>query len=148
MNIYEALRASHKTQRELADALIETKGASDERTQLFTQLKHELEAHAVGEERYFYVPLMMHDMTMPHARHGIAEHHTLDDLIETLETTELNAPSWLINARKLRDEVYHHLEEEEKTIFQISGKVLTDEQKTNLAGEYQAEYERFMAKLV
>jgi hypothetical protein len=148
MNIYEALRASHTLQRELADALIETKGASEERTELFTKLKHELEAHAVGEERYFYVPLMMHDMTMPHARHGIAEHHTLDDVIETLETTELNAPSWLINARKLRDEVYHHLEEEEKTIFQISGKVLTDEQKANLAGDYQAEYERFMAKLV
>lgn len=148
MNIYEALRASHKVQRELADALIETKGASEERTRLFTELKNELAAHAVGEERYFYVPLMMHDMTMPHARHGIAEHHTLDDLVETLETTELTAPSWLINARKLHDEVYHHLEEEEKTIFQISGKVLTDEQKTNLADGYQVEYERFMAKLV
>lgn len=115
---------------------------------LFTRLKNELEAHAVGKERYFYVPLMMHDMTMPHARHGIAEHHILDDLIETLEETELNAPSWLTNARKLHDEVYHHLEEEEKTIFQLSGKVFTDEQKTNLAGDYQAKYERYMAKLV
>ena len=41
MNIFEALRISHATQRELADQLIQTQGDSPERTSLFNELKRE-----------------------------------------------------------------------------------------------------------
>jgi hypothetical protein len=63
MNIFEALRFSHATQRALADNLIATQGASSERELLFRELKLELAAHAAAEERFFYVPLIAHDMT-------------------------------------------------------------------------------------
>ena len=62
MNIFEALRISHVTQRTLADHLIQTQGDSPERASLFTELKRELSAHASAEERFFYVPLIAHDM--------------------------------------------------------------------------------------
>ena len=54
MNIFEALRISHVTQRTLADHLIQTQGDSPERASIFTELKRELAAHASAEERFFY----------------------------------------------------------------------------------------------
>ena len=42
MNIFEALRADHDKQRELAAALIKTQGDSEERDKLFAELKTEL----------------------------------------------------------------------------------------------------------
>ena len=63
MNIFEALRISHVNQRAQADNLIQTQGDSAERVSLFSELKRELAAHAAAEERFFYVPLIAHDMT-------------------------------------------------------------------------------------
>ena len=61
MNIFEALRESHVIQRNLAERLLQTSGDTPERRELFECLKNELFAHAVAEDRYFYIPLMMTD---------------------------------------------------------------------------------------
>ncbi len=140
MNIFEALRRSHVTQRGLADQLVETSGLSHERATLFKQLKIELAAHAAAEERCFYVPLIGHDMTQEPSRHGIAEHHEMDELVEKLEETELSSPGWLVTAKALRHKIYHHLGDEEQGIFQLAGKVLTDEEKQSLAEDYEGEF--------
>lgn len=140
MNIFEALRRSHVTQRNLADQLVETVGLSREREALFKQLKIELASHAVAEERCFYVPLIAHDMTQAPARHGIAEHHEMDELVEKLEDTELSSPAWLAAAKALRHKIYHHLHDEEQGIFQLAGKVLGDAEKQSLAEDYEGEF--------
>jgi Hemerythrin HHE cation binding domain len=140
MNIFEALRHSHVTQRTLADQLLETSGDSRERDTLFKQLKIELAAHAAAEERCFYVPLIAHDMTQEPSRHGIAEHHEMDELVETLEETDYSSPRWLVVAKALHHKIYHHLEDEEQGIFQLAGKVLTDAQKLSLAKDYEGEF--------
>jgi len=139
MNIFEALRKDHDTQRELADALIETHGDSPERDDLFARLKNELAAHADAEERHFYIPLMQHDLTQEKSRHSVAEHHELDELVEELEATDTSSPGWLVTAKKLHHKVFHHLAEEEHEVFQLAGKALTDTQKEVLAGAYREE---------
>lgn len=139
MNIFEALREDHDTQRHLVDLLIETHGDSQERDKLFGKLKNELKAHAAAEERCFYIPLMKHDITLEKSRHGIAEHHEIDELIAKLEETDYSSPSWLIDAKHLHHQVHHHLDEEEHEVFQMGGKVLTDDQKKRLADAYQEE---------
>jgi len=40
-------------------------------------------------------------------------------------------------AKKLSHEVHHHLKEEENKFFQLSGKILSDRQKSSLAGKYR-----------
>ena len=140
MNIFEALRVSHVTQRTLADQLIKTQGDSAERALLFKALKAELEAHAVAEERFFYVPLIAHDMTQEPSRHGIAEHHQMDELVEKLEATDFSSPGWLVTARALHHKIYHHLEDEEQGVFQLAGKVLSEAEKLSLAKGYEGEF--------
>ncbi len=141
MNIFESLREDHDIQRDLVDLLIATEGDSDKRDELFKKLKHELEIHADAEERHFYVPLIESDLTQEKARHSIAEHHEMDELIEELEGTDYSSPGWLVTARKLAHKVTHHLDEEEHEVFQMAGKALTEGQKESLARDYRSAME-------
>ncbi|WFF41733.1 hemerythrin domain-containing protein [Salinicola endophyticus] len=141
MTIFEALRESHDKQRQLLELLVKTHGDSEGRDELFKRLRAELENHAAAEERALYIPMMEYDMTQEKARHSVAEHHEIDELIETLESTEYDSPGWLASAKKLQHLVTHHLEEEEQEVFQLAGRVLDDAHKTSLAETYQQEME-------
>ena len=136
MNIFEEIRKDHDKQRQLLDKLVQTSGASDNRKNIFEKLKIELEIHANGEERHFYKPLISNDMMQEKARHGIAEHHEIDELVEQLEETAQDSSAWLKIAKNLQHKVEHHLEDEERTFFQLAGKVFSEKQKTDLAKEY------------
>ena len=137
MNIFEALRKDHDIQRILLDELINTEGDTKKRNVVFKALKNELQIHADAEERHFYIPLIKSDKTQDKARHGIAEHHEIDELIEKLEKTEYASSAWLKIAKDLQEKVEHHLEEEEHAIFQMAGKVLSEGQKKSLAKDYK-----------
>ena len=143
MNIFEALRQSHEIQRDLARQLTQTSGDSPERRAVFEQLKNELFAHAVAEDRYFYIPLMMTDAGLNITRHALAEHHQMDELLEQLTETEMSNTGWLAIAKQLSDKVHHHLKEEEHGFFQQAGKILSEQQKQSLAKQYLAEYEKY-----
>ena len=138
MNIFEAIRRDHDIQRDLLDKLVDTSGDSKTRSNLFKELKKELTIHANAEERHYYKPLIPSDMMQDHARHGIAEHHEIDELIEQLEDTAMDSSGWLKIAKNLKEKVEHHLEDEEHSFFQLSGKVLTEKQKNDLANKYNA----------
>ncbi|WP_179995190.1 hemerythrin domain-containing protein [Acinetobacter sp. YH16053] len=143
MNIFEALRQSHDIQRDLARQLTQTSGDSPERRAVFEQLKNELFAHAVAEDRYFYIPLMMTDAGLNITRHALAEHHQMDELLEQLTETEMSNTGWLAIAKQLSDKVHHHLKEEEHGFFQQAGKILSEQQKQSLAKQYLAEYKKY-----
>jgi hypothetical protein len=140
MNIFEALRVSHETQRELYARLLASKAGSPEGQRIFLELKRELLAHETAEERCLYVPLFEHDATVDAARHAIAEHHQMDEMVESLEQMEPASAQWRECAEKLCGKIEHHLTEEERKFFQEAGKVLTEAQKTTLAKEYEAEF--------
>ncbi|MCG7539243.1 hemerythrin domain-containing protein [Pseudoalteromonas sp. OF7H-1] len=141
MEIFNAIKQDHDHQRALLNMLAETSGDSKVREKYYKELKDALEAHAIAEERYFYAPLMDSDMTIEDSRHGIAEHHEIDELIEALDNTEFSDPSWLTKLKKLKDKVEHHLADEEQAFFQRAGKVLDKSEKSKLADEYQKEME-------
>ncbi|MBX3586283.1 MAG: hemerythrin domain-containing protein [Ramlibacter sp.] len=140
MNIFEALRVSHDTQRALCARLLASPPDGPQRHTIFLELKRELMAHETAEERCLYVPLFDHDSTVDASRHAIAEHHEMDEMVEDLEGKEFNEAGWMAGAKKLCEKVEHHLKEEETKFFQLAGKVLTEAQKTSLARDYEAEF--------
>ena len=89
------------------------------------------------EERFFYVPLIEEDLTQEKARHSIAEHHEMDELVEKLEDTDMSSSAWLVYMKELAHQVEHHLDEEEQEVFQLAGKALTEKEKDKLAKDYQ-----------
>ncbi|MDV6315842.1 hemerythrin domain-containing protein [Idiomarina sp. HP20-50] len=137
MTIFEELRTDHNKQRKLLELLLGTSGNEPERKQYYQQLKVQLDQHAAAEERYFYNPLIEDDATIEMSRHGIAEHHEIDELVETLEQTEMSSPAWLQHFKNLQHKVLHHLEDEEQGFFQRAGKVLNEEEKEKLGKDYR-----------
>jgi len=140
--LYDALRESHERQRSLCKRLLRTQARGNERRDIFKELRLELEAHAAAEERYLYVAMLMRDDGLSSSRHALAEHHDIEELLEDLRVVTRAGRSWMATARKLSKKVHHHLKEEEKKFFQMSGKILTKSQKTTLGARYLADYER------
>lgn len=144
--IFEALREDHEKQRTLVDLLTKTEGASDGRSELFDRLRAQLEAHAAAEERFFYAPLMEHDLTQEAARHSVAEHKELDDFVEQLEEYDQSGSQWLPTAKRLAERLIHHLDEEEREVFPVAGKALSDDEKTALGRDYRHDMERHLGQ--
>jgi hemerythrin superfamily protein len=145
--IYDALRASHKTQRSLCRKLLRSKPGTQQRQELFTALRIELAAHAASEERYLYVPILMTDTGLSPSRHALSEHHEVDEIIEEMQELGFAHRGWMAKARQLSEKVHHHLKEEEKKFFQASGKILSAAQKTKLAKQYRADFVRMHKSL-
>ncbi|MCM2129949.1 hemerythrin domain-containing protein [Larsenimonas rhizosphaerae] len=140
--IFEELRADHDKQRTLLDLLTKTEGDSEGRRELFQQVKDALHHHETAEERHFYSPLMEYDTGVDKSRHGIAEHHEMDELMELMDSTDLSSSAWLGYAKKLQDMALHHFEDEENHYFISAGQKFSDSEKTTLATRYREEMER------
>lgn len=146
MGIFEAIRESHEIQRALCRKLTAGRGDSAKRQAIFLQLKVELEAHAAAEERYLYVPILMDDAGLTSSRHALAEHHEIEELCEELAVPDKSTAAWLEKAKKLSEEVRHHLKEEETKFFKVAGRILADAQKETLGKRYEKDIVRMRKK--
>lgn len=145
--IYDALRESHETQRALFRKVLRSRPGTRDRIALFTELRVELSAHEAAEERFLYVPILMDDMGLSSSRHALHEHHQIDELIEDVQGLDPASEEWMEKVKELSKRVHHHLREEEHKFFQVSGKILSDTQKTRLAKQYRKDYARMVKVL-
>jgi len=146
MDIFQALLQSHERQRAMSKRLLADVGDPGQRKQAFDELKAEMAAHETAEERAFYVPLFEHDDTVDEARHGIAEHHEMDEMVEDLEKAKEGSAEWLENVGKLVQKLEHHLKEEEQKFFPEARKVLDAKQQQELGSLYMQEHDRLHEK--
>jgi iron-sulfur cluster repair protein YtfE (RIC family) len=146
MDIFEALLKSHELQRAIARRLLADVGDRDQRQRDFEQLKAELTAHETAEERAFYVPLMEHDDAVEAARHGIAEHHEMDEMVECLDKIEPGSAEWLEQLGQLLHKLEHHLKEEEDKWFPLARRILPRQELRELGEPYREEHDRLKAK--
>ena len=142
--IYDALRESHERQRSLCRRLLRSPPHSEKRIALFTELRIELAAHAAAEERFLYAPILMDDAGLDASRHALHEHQ---EIVADMQVNDKNGAGWMARARKLSEKVHHHLREEEKKFFQVSGKILDAAQKARLARRYRRDHDRMLAVL-
>jgi len=136
MDIYERIEADHDLQRELANKLVETQGDGPERRQLWERLRPEVEAHAAAEEQTFYAELIQAPSAQEQARHSISEHKEAADLIEELESTDMASGAWLTKFKKLKEELEHHMDEEENDVFALAREAIDDARADELATEF------------
>ena len=146
-NLYDALRESHEVQRHLLRRLVRSKPGTRERLDLFTRTRIELAAHEAAEERFLYVPMLLDDAGLSIARHALHEHHQADELIEDVQGLDPRGEAWLEKCKLLSHCVHHHLREEEKKFFQLSGRLLSEAQKLRSTRGYRRDYERMLRKL-
>ena len=118
MNAITLLEAEHKHMRKLLDELESTteRGVKT-RTELFATIKGELTLHEVIEEEIFYPELKAHPKAEDIVLEGYQEHHVVDLLMGELERLDVSDEMWGPKAKVMKENVEHHMEEEEGDMF-------------------------------
>jgi len=116
-DIFGRLVEDHDRHRALLAMIEETQGASADRRKLFDELVHELKAHAAAEEQALWSSVLRDPATTDFARHAIAEHKEIDDMLADLAARDMSSPGWLQRFAGLKDEYLHHIREEEQEQF-------------------------------
>ena len=125
-DIFGRLVQDHDRHRALLAMIAATRGESDERKKLFKELVKELKAHAAAEEQALWSTVMRNPKTTDDARHAVAEHKQIDDMLADLAARDMSSPGWLRRFAGLREEYLHHIREEEQEQFVQAQKHLSD----------------------
>jgi hypothetical protein len=64
----------------------------------------------------------------------------MDEMVDELNKMEMSSSGWIAHFTKLRDKIFHHLDDEEHAIFQLAGKVLGEREKVQMAKAYEEEF--------
>jgi Hemerythrin HHE cation binding domain len=109
---------------------------------VFNQIKTELELHTHIEETIFYPalekPEETHDLTLE----AYEEHAAVKKLLSKLSRARNANDEWEAQAKVLRENVEHHVEEEENELFEKAESVLSEEDIEDLGTRMQEEKAR------
>jgi hemerythrin superfamily protein len=133
MNAFTLLKADHKKVAGILEKLDSTteRGVKT-REELFTQLKTELDAHTRIEETIFYPELEKADETRDITLEAFEEHRLVKQLLSELEKMSKDKEQWTAKFTVLKENIEHHVEEEEGEMFPKARKVLSEEEAEKL----------------
>ena len=140
MNAIELLKADHEKVSEIFEKLEDTTESDEKtRTELFTKLKQELDLHAHIEETIFYPVLKKAEETRDITMEGIQEHHVVKVLLGELNSMKTGSEVWTAKLKVLKENVEHHVEEEEDDMFKSARQVLSKERLEELGAQMEQE---------
>ena len=138
MDAIAMLKADHdKVKALLADLEATTERGVKTRAELFSKIKGELTVHEIIEEEIFYPELKAHPKAKDIVLEGYQEHHVVDLLMGELEQLDVADESWGAKAIVMKENVEHHIEEEEGEMFKQARGVF-DEAELRDLGERMA----------
>ncbi len=150
-NIFAQLKAEHQ---EVKSLLKKAQSCSeDERQDILEKLEMKLIPHARGEEKTLYAALRQ---TAAEEEEGDAlilseeayeEHRAVDDLLDELKGIKVSDERWLGLLAVIKENLEHHIEEEEQDLFAQAKSLLNSEELTAIFESYQETREEFEEKL-
>lgn len=148
MNALTLLTNDHKKMRTLLDQVESTteRGVKT-RTELFAEIKGELMVHEAIEEEIFYPELKAHPKARDIVLEGYQEHHVVDLLMGELEALPVDDESWGPKAIVMKENVVHHMEEEEGDMFKKARQVFDDAELEDLGERMMARKEQAAAEI-
>ena len=139
MDAFELLKKDHKKVAGIFEKLEPTteRGVKT-REELFAQLKNELDVHTRIEEKIFYPAIReakeTHDITLE----AFEEHNVVKQLLAELDALPKDDETWGAKFTVLKENVEHHVEEEEGEMFKGARKVLSQEEIEALGERMEA----------
>ena len=108
------------------------------RAELFSTIKGELTVHEIIEEEIFYPALKSHPKAKDIVLEAYEEHHVVDLLMSELEELDVSDETWGAKAIVMKENIEHHIEEEEGDMFKQARQVF-DRQELEDLGARMAE---------
>lgn len=138
MSIYDLLKKDHKEVSKLMDEVAETgDAAAKTRATKFAQIKEKLTAHSEAEDEVFYSVLAEHDETRKIVLEGREEHELVTQLLEELAQMPPDSEDWTAKFTVLKENVEHHVEEEEGEMFKKARTVLSDQEAREIGEQFE-----------
>src|SRR6202140_26491 len=129
MNAIQLLKNDHKKVEKIFSDL---ENKTDDRRALFPELDRELTVHAEIEEKIFYPAAKQAEPTRDLVLESIEEHKQIKMVLADLEQTDMRTAEWGAALKVLKEDVMHHVGEEEDELFPKVRKVLSKQQLEDL----------------
>ncbi len=135
MDALTLLKDDHdKVKKLLADGEETTQRAEKTRAEVFAKIKEEMLIHERIEEEIFYPALKQHPKAKEIVLEGFEEHHVVDEIMGELEATDVTDEQWGAKFKVMKENIEHHIEEEEGEMFDAARKVFSTDELAELGG--------------
>jgi predicted DNA-binding protein len=136
MDAIALLKADHdKVKKLLTELESTTERGVKTRSELFATIKGELTVHEVIEEEIFYPALKSHPKAKDIVLEGYQEHHVVDLLMGELESLDVSDETWGPKALVMKENIEHHIEEEEGDMFVQARRVFDKQELDDLGAQ-------------
>jgi hemerythrin superfamily protein len=139
MSAIDLLESQHRQVEKLFKQ-IEKVSDSEKKTRLFEEIADKLAIHAAIEEHHFY-PAVKAKRTEDILLEAVEEHLTIKRSLADLLKTDVDDQTFDAKLKVLKEEVEHHVEEEESDLFPKVKRILTADDLDALEQQMIAEQE-------
>jgi hemerythrin-like domain-containing protein len=133
------LKEDHRKVEKLLEELDSTteRGVKT-RQDLFAKISTEMRVHETIEEEIFYPALKEHPKAKEVVLEGYEEHHVVDELMGELKETAFDDERWGAKASVMKENIEHHIEEEEGEMFEKAEQLMEDSELDELGSRMEA----------
>ena len=110
-----------------------TEQARATRRELLATLTADLTAHELMEEKVLYPALQAHPQAREVVLEGFEEHHVADVIANELREVATNDEAWGAKFKVLKENIEHHIKEEEGNMFRLARGIFSREELRLLA---------------
>jgi len=136
MNAIDLLKSQHREVSKLFSQI--EKAPTEEKTELFEEIADKLAVHAAIEEHHFY-PAVKAKRTEDILLESLEEHLGIKRVIADLLEVDAEDETFDAKVKVLKEQVEHHVEEEESDLFPKVKKLFDKEQLEAIGQEMSAE---------
>ena len=138
MDAITLLKNDHdKVKRLLNELESTTERGVKTRQELFATIKGELTVHETIDEEIFYPALKSHPKAKDLVLEAYEEHHVVDQVIAELEGLDVSDETWGAKATVMKENVEHHIEEEEGEMFKQARQVFERQELEELGAQME-----------
>ena len=135
MNAIEMLKKEHRAVEELFDSF-EHAADTEARRKIFEHIADALAIHAAIEERHFY-PAVKAKATGDLLHEAVEEHLKVKRAIADLLVLDAADDSFAAKVKVLKEDVEHHVEEEEAELFPAVERIFAANELETIAAEME-----------
>src|SRR4029079_17433823 len=142
MDALTLLKDDHDKVKGMLDKLDKTTERAElTRTEGLQALKQELTIHETIEEEILYPALKEFAKTRDIALEAYEEHHVVDAILAELEQTPVDDETWAAKLTVMKENLDHHIEEEEDEMFKQARQVMNESDLSELGDRMAARKE-------
>ena len=149
MNALSLLKQDHDKAKEVIEQIESTGERAVKRCgELFQGLVDDLTVHERIEEEIFYPALQKHPNAKDLVLEAYVEHGVVDTLLDEISTIDAGDEKWMSTFKVFKENLEHHIEEEEGQLFKKTKTAFSDQQLEDLGAQMAALKEQAQQELI